>query len=69
MSYMLPSKYACEKGHEAMWSPDNDYIGWPSSVARNYDRRPVCPKCWNEFLEANKLLMTRVPKPDPEQPK
>jgi DNA-directed RNA polymerase subunit RPC12/RpoP len=50
--YLTPQPYRCIKcGHEEQWTPHNVQsapIVW---------EKPVCPKCWSEFLMANLGVM------------
>jgi len=48
--YQYPSTYACKKcGHEHDWTP-SDFSATPVVSDDKGRRAPICPKCWNKWL-------------------
>lgn len=52
-----PSKYQCPKcGTEMHWQVNTGWIESPITMRDN----PICPKCWDEFLQTLGIEMKKV---------
>jgi hypothetical protein len=67
--YLTPSAYQCPKGHEFPWSPHDQHPApiWQhlNAAGRPWDdkARPVCPKCWSDFLVKSGMVASPLPVP------
>lgn len=60
--YHFPQPYVCKKcGHKTEWSPDV-FTELPVVSSEDGRRAPICPKCWNKWLEETFGAMEREKK-------